>query len=235
MLWLSVSLACEDARAGRARTLFVLGDSYAVASARYMLPIAQSVHCDAQLLNITRNGWTAEEILEAKQTWLPKLLQAPQPVVVYLSVGFNDMLLPGRKKSPQAAAVIVNELLDFLNATVAADGGHIVHVGYDDIWSLPDHPVYFAGKPSSLRRELTPMFAQLYEGFRLEPANETEARGAARYRFVDVRGWLGDALWTNDGIHMTHENYDAQARLLWNEEFHELLGCDPVVLDGSTW
>lgn len=233
-LLLFASLSCSSRDADRARSVFVLGDSYAAASAPYMIQIAQSVNCDAPFINVTRSGWTARQILDSRETWLPKLKKAPAPVVIYVTAGFNDMLAPGHEKTPAAAAAVVNELLDFLNRTVAANGGRIVQVGYDDIWSLPDHPVYFAGKQYSLRRELSAKFVELHSAFRLSPRNETEAEGAERYRFVDVRGWLGDALWTNDGIHMLHENYEAQAQLLWNAEFHPLLSCGPQGRDGST-
>ena len=114
---------------------------------------------------------------------------------------------------------------------VAPDGGELVLVGYDDLWSLPEHPVYFAGERSSLRRELSGMFARYYAALRVRSATSSET---SRYRFVDVRGWLGEDLWTNDGIHMLHENYEAQAKLLWNGEFHEALGCDRVGADGSS-
>jgi hypothetical protein len=231
----SASLSCDGQGADRAESLLVLGDSYAAASAPYLTQIAQSVSCDAPFINVTRNGWTARQILDSKESWLPALKKAPAPVVIYVTAGFNDMLAPGHEKSPAAAAAVVNELLDFLNTTIAASGGRIVQVGYDDIWSLPDHPVYFSGKQYALRRELSAMFVELHTGFGLAPRNEAETEGAKRYRFVDTRGWLGDALWTNDGIHMLHANYEAQAQLLWNDEFHQLLGCEPLILDASTW
>jgi len=224
-------LACSDAKPLRARTLFILGDSYAVASAQYLIPLAQSVQCDAHFANVTKNGWRAEQILEKREPWLRLLEEAPQPVVVYLTIGFNDMLAPGHEKTPEATAAVVNPLLDLLHGTVAPDGGELVLVGYDDLWSLPDHTVYFAGKPSSLRRELSGMFARYYTALRVRSTSSSER---SRYRFVDVRGWLGEELWTHDGIHMLHENYQAQAKLLWNREFHEALGCDRVGADASS-
>lgn len=225
------ALACKDAQPVHARTLFILGDSYAVASAQYLIPLAQSVQCDAHFANVTKNGWRAEQILEKPEPWFRLLKEAPKPVVVYLTIGFNDMLAPGHEKTPEATAAVVNPLLDLIHDSVAPDGGEVVLVGYDDLWSLPEHPVYFAGKQASLRRELSEMFADYYAALRLRPA---AGAATSRYRFVDVRGWLGEDLWTNDGIHMLHENYEAQAKLLWNGEFHEALGCDPVELDGAS-
>ncbi|MEE3331699.1 MAG: SGNH/GDSL hydrolase family protein [Myxococcota bacterium] len=228
---LIVALACNDSKPVPARTLFILGDSYAVASAQYLIPLAQSVQCDAHFANVTKNGWRAEQILEKREPWFPLLEEAPKPVVVYLTIGFNDMLAPGYEKTPEATAAVVNPLLDLIHDAVAPDGGELVLVGYDDLWSLPEHPVYFAGKRSSLRRELSGMFEKYYAALRVRSAAGSDR---SRYRFVDVRGWLGEELWTNDGIHMLHENYEAQAKLLWNGEFNEALGCDRVGPDGSS-
>lgn len=48
------------------------------------------------------------------------------------------------------------------------------------------------------------------------------------YTFIDVRGWLGASLWTTDGVHMVDENFEEQARLLWERVFGPRLECDPV-------
>jgi hypothetical protein len=46
------------------------------------------------------------------------------------------------------------------------------------------------------------------------------------YVFVDVRGWLGDSLWTDDGVHMVADNFEEEAQLLWERVFGSRFECD---------
>ena len=56
--------------------------------------------------------------------------------------------------------------------------------------------------------------------------------GAARYEFVDVRGWIGEDLWTDDGVHMRTENFREQAHQLWDRVFRSRFGCDALGATG---
>jgi hypothetical protein len=99
---------------------------------------------------------------------------------------------------------------------VTPGGGSVVMVGYDDIWGLPEHEVEFMGKTMTLARAPSGYLAEFYS---LLPPEKPG------FRFVDVRGWIGETLWTDDGLHMVPENYADQAMMLSQRILGPAFGC----------
>jgi len=181
---LLAALAAPGCGRDAARSLVALGDSYTVLTARFLLPIAEGVGCPAERLDLARNGWTAREMLAQRAQWLPALREAPAPVLVVTTVGYNDLLAPRSARTPAEAADDARWLFELLEAEVGASGGELLHLAYADVWALPPHPVHFDGR----ERALDPRPSALLEAF----YRRLHAGGAdtlAHYRFVDVRGW----------------------------------------------
>ncbi len=143
---------------------------------------------------------------------------APTPVFVYIQIGWNDIhqQVEAEQSSPEKAAEDTAELLRRIGDIVGPGGGKIIQISYEEISGLPAHSISFLGKTRKSKPKEDVRMRTFHE--LLPPSNGT-------YRLVDVRGWLGDTLWTEDGIHLTYDNHQAQARLIWQRVLADELGC----------
>jgi hypothetical protein len=174
--------------------------------------------CPIEVIDLYAHpGWTSQMFLSNESEWRPAIEGADAPVIVYLTIGFNDLFKGGGDaRTLEKAGRDATELIRRLALHVVPGGGEVIHIGYDDIWSLPDQDVTYMGETQRLSRIPSGPLVSLYS---LLP------NSMPHYRFVDVRGWLADTLWTDDGIHLADRSYAKQAPLLWDRVFSPALGC----------